>query len=185
MKNLKRKNLVLALLVLLALAVTGTSYAYWASSVVKDTEIKANTVSVGTGEAITISITPTNNTTETRKLVPVGFGEQTNETTYAGDTESYVINYSVIWNDDTALDGQPDSTISATVGAITVGGVANPSGLIIVTPAASNPTTIALGATVNFTFTVTMTEPADKAEYDAVAGKDITFNVTFEVTPAE
>lgn len=184
MKNLKRKNLVLALLVLFALAVTGTSYAYWASSVAGDKEILADTVTIGTGEAITVSITPTDTTTETRKLVPAGFGEQTDPVAYSGDTESFVVTYSVLWNDDAALDGIVNAGITATIGDILVDGVANPSGLISVTPDAANPTTIALNGTVTFTFTVTMTEPANASEYAAVAGLPITFNVTFDVIPA-
>jgi hypothetical protein len=36
---------------------------------------------------------------------------------------------------------------------------------------------------VSVLITVTLTEPNDATEYAAVAGKDITFDVTFTVTP--
>jgi len=46
------------------------------------------------------------------------------------------------------------------------------------------PATITEGASaITITVTVTLTEPADATEYGAIAGQDITFDVTFAVDP--
>ncbi len=174
MKNLKRRNVVLVLLVLFALAVSGTTYAYWASSVNGVEETVNNEIIIGEGDAVTVSVDITDPETHSDKLVP------TTVTPGTGETNSVVVSYSVVWNNDDLLDGVADQAISATVSNILVGGVANPYSLITVTPGA-NPTTIGMGDTVVFTFTVTMAEPADVFEYNAVANQTITFDITFDI----
>lgn len=176
MKNLKRRNVVLVLLVLFALAVSGTTYAYWASSVNGVEETVNNEIIIGEGDAVTVNVDITDTSTYTEKLVP-----NTPEVTVeAGETKSITVSYSVVWNNDALLDGVADQAISATVSNILVGGVANPYSLITVTPGA-NPTTIGMGDTVVFTFTVTMAEPANVTEYNAVANQTITFDITFDI----
>ncbi|PKK88788.1 MAG: hypothetical protein CVV62_01765 [Tenericutes bacterium HGW-Tenericutes-7] len=176
MKNLKRRNVVLVLLVLFALAVSGTTYAYWASSVNGVQETVNNEINIGQGDAVTINVDITDPQTFTDKLVP-----NTPEVTAgAGETKSIVVSYSVTWNNDALLDGVADQAISAVVSNIQVGGVANPYSLITVTPG-SNPTTIGMGDTVVFTFTVTMAEPGNVTEYNAVANQAITFDITFDI----
>jgi len=174
MKNLKKRNLVLILLVLFALAISGTTYAYWASSVSDFEETVNNEINIGTGEAITISVDISDSEVFTDKLVP------TTVTPGTGETNSITVTYTVTWNDDALLEGTADVAVSALVSNIQVGGVANPYSLVSVTPVLS-PTTIGLGATVTFTFDVTMSEPANVTEYDAVANQAITFDITFNV----
>lgn len=177
MKNLKRRNVVLVLLVLFALAVSGTTYAYWASSVNGVVvETVNNKINIGEGDAVTVSVNITDTSTYTKKLVP-----NTPEVTAGeGETKSITVSYSVVWNNNNLLDGVADQTISAVVSNIQVGGVANPYSLITVTPG-TNPTTIGMGDTVEFIFTVTMAEPANVEQYNAVANKAITFNITFDI----
>lgn len=176
MKNLKRKNVLLVLLVLLALAVSGTTYAYWASSVNGVQELVSNEISIGEGAPVTISVDITDSEIFTNKLVP-----NTPEVVLgAGETKSITVSYSVTWTTNALLDGVSAQTISALVSNIKVGGVANPYSLITVTPG-SNPTTIGMGDTVLFTFIVTMAEPANQTQYNAVANQDITFDITFDI----
>ena len=176
MKNLKRRNVVLVLLVLFALAVSGTTYAYWASSVNGVVQTKEQEINIGEGDAVTVSVNITDTSTYTEKLVP-----NTPEVTAGeGETKSITVSYSVVWNNDALLDGVADQAISATVSNILVGGEADPYSLITVTPGA-NPTTIGMGDTVVFTFTVTMAEPKNVTEYNAVADKTITFDITFDI----
>ena len=176
MKNLKRRNVVLVLLVLFALAVSGTTYAYWASSVNGVSETVNNQVNIGEGDAVTVNVDITDPQTFTDKLVPntpeVVAGE--------GEVKEITVSYSVTWNNDDLLNGIADQAVSAVVSNIQVGGVANPYSLITVTPGA-NPTKIGLGQTVVFTFTVTMAEPANVTEYNAVANQAITFDITFDI----
>ena len=176
MKNLKRRNVVLVLLVLFALAVSGTTYAYWASSVNGVQETVNNEINIGEGDAVTINVDITDPQTFTDKLVP-----NTPEVVAgAGEVKEITVSYSVTWNNDALLDGVADQAISAVVSNIQVGGVANPYSLITVTPGA-NPSTIGMGDTVVFTFTVTMGEPANVTEYNAVANQAITFDITFDI----
>jgi hypothetical protein len=176
MKNLKRRNVVLVLLVLFALAVSGTTYAYWASSVNGVQETVNNEINIGEGDAVTVNVDITDTSTYTESLVP-----NTPEVVAgAGEVKEITVSYSVTWNNDALLDGVADQAISAVVSNIQVGGVANPYSLITVTPGA-NPTTIGMGDTVVFTFTVTMGEPANVTEYNAVANQAITFDITFDI----
>jgi len=177
MKNLKGKKLVLALLVLFALAVSGSTYAYWASEVNGNNQTVDNGVNIGTGEEITIDITVSDPETFSDKLVP------TTVTPKSGETNSITVTYTVTWEDDALLDGVVDAEVLANVQNIKVANVENPFGLISVEASESNPSTIGLGETVTFTFTVEMAEPTNIEQYNAVANKEITFNITFEVNP--
>lgn len=176
MKNLKRRNVVLVLLVLFALAVSGTTYAYWASSINGVEQTLNNEVNIGQGQAVTVNVDITDPETFTDKLVP-----NTPEVVAGvGEVKEITVTYSVTWNNDDLLDGIADQAVSAVVSNIQVGGVANPFSLITVTPG-TNPTTIGLGQTAVFTFTVTMAEPANVTEYNAVANQAITFDITFDI----
>ncbi|MFA7561744.1 MAG: hypothetical protein WCY80_06555 [Candidatus Izemoplasmatales bacterium] len=176
MKILKRKNLVLVLLVLFALAVSGTTYAYWASEVngTEDSVVDDN-VTIGTGEAITIDVTVADTTDNSLLLIPSTVTPKT------GETNSITVSYTVTWKNDDLLDGVADQTVSALVENIAVNGVANPYNLISVEADVNNPTTIGLNETVTFNFVVTMDEPLNVTQYNAVAGLPITFNITFTV----
>ncbi len=174
MKNLKRRNVVLVLLVLFALAVSGTTYAYWASSVNGVEQTVNNTINIGEGDAVTINVDITDPQTFLT-LVP------TTVTPGTGETNSIVVSYSVTWNEDALLDGVVNQSITASLGTILVGTAENPAGLISVVANPSNPTEIAMGSTVVFTWTVTMAEPANVTEYNAVANKAITFDITFDI----
>ncbi len=175
MKNLKRRNVVLVLLVLFALAVSGTTYAYWASSVNGVQQKQENVINIGEGDAVTVSVNITDPQIFPDKLVP------TTVTPGAGETNSIVVSYSVTWNEDALLDGVVNQSITASLGTILVGTAENPAGLISVVANPSNPTEIAMGSTVVFTWTVTMAEPANVAEYNAVANQTITFDITFDI----
>ena len=178
MKNLKRKNLVLVLLVLFALAVSGTTYAYWASSVAAPTlGTETPDVVIGAGEAVTMNVIVNETSVDSKVLVPTG-----RVVDALTQSASITVEYTVAWVLDSRLNGVADAAISAAVSNIEVGGVANPYTLITVTPG-TNPTTIAHEGTAVFTFVVTMNEPANVTEYNAVASETITFDLTFTVTP--
>ncbi|MDY0023747.1 MAG: hypothetical protein RBR66_02350 [Candidatus Izemoplasmatales bacterium] len=187
MKNLKRKNLVLALLVVLALAVAGTTYAYWASSInVPENTTSTGTVTVGTGNAVQTSYVLTPGTTTGGALVPAS--QLTNSP--SGSVDEVVVNYGVQWVEDGTTSQLDGTTSTAPITVSWVITVEKPVGtdqsalvsdLVVVTPAA-NPENLTLDADPqNFVFTITMTEPANQAEYDAISGATITITFTYSL----
>lgn len=174
MKNLKRKNLVLALLVLFALAVTGTSYAYWASSVAVTNNTQNETINIGTGQAVTTTVAVTGGVYDGKDLVPVG--RVVNSST---ETDSIVLTYEVDWTEaGTAVNG-----IAGTLSAVASNKVGDTNNLVNISVVLTDGSNIAVNDanTYTVTVTITMTEPANKAQYDAIANSVITFDLTFAV----
>ena len=189
MKNLKRKNLVLALLVVLALAVAGTTYAYWASSInVPENTTSTGTVTVGTGNAVETSYVLTPGTTTGGALVPAS--QLSNSP--SGSVSEVVVDYDVQWVEDGTTSQLTGTTSTAPITVTylvtvldsdgTTDQTALVSDLVVVTPALGNATGLTLdAATQNFVFTITMTEPANQAEYDAISGATITITFTYSL----
>lgn len=186
MKNLKRKNLVLALLVLFALAVSGTTYAYWAATVgVTNPSAIEETVTIGAGQSVstTVSVLESGGT---GTLVPAGRAT-------TGQVESVTFIYTVDWTEDesgTFASGTP-GTLTVSIGNLLVGEAADSNNLVNVN-VTEGPTDLisenyTVGVVLNDTGTYTVTvvvtldEPADASQYSAVATKNITFDLTFAV----
>ena len=185
MKNLKRKNLVLALLVLFALAISGTTYAYWASSVSVTNDTQSETITIGSGQAVTTTVS-VGETGGTGVLVPAGRA-------ISGQVEEVTFVYTVDWTEDlagTLASGTP-GTLTVSMSNLLVGGVADTNGLINVNltegPTDLTTTNYTLAVVLNdagtytVTVVITLDEPADASEYSDVAGKAITFDLTFAV----
>ncbi len=175
MKHIKK--VFLGLLLGFALFAGSASFAYWVSGVIGWKQTATPDVTVGVGKSVTISVDLSRTDGNTKVLVPAGRVVDSN-----AQTDSVTVTYTVKWNENSLLNGIVDANIAAAVTNITVGGVANPYSLITVTPS-GNPTTIAHKETVTFTFIVTLTEPANKTQYDAVANKTIAFDIDFSITP--
>jgi predicted ribosomally synthesized peptide with SipW-like signal peptide len=174
MKNLKRKNLVLALLVLFALAISGTTYAYWASSVSVTNDTQSESINIGEGQAVTTTVAVTGGAYDGKDLVPTGRVVDSNT-----QTESIVLVYEVDWTETgTAVDGIA-GTLSATVDNIQ----GDTNGLVNISAVLTDGSAIAVNdaSTYTVTVTITMTEPADLAQYNAIVNATITFDVTFAV----
>jgi predicted ribosomally synthesized peptide with SipW-like signal peptide len=170
---MKRKNLIIGALIMLAMLVSGFTYAYWAASVTGNNDTATGTVQIGVGETYTTTVTVGDQTGGI--LVPSGYADD------SGETESVELTFPVSWDGDAAIDGMTGSLV-VTIGDVLVGGVENPYGLINVAFTA-NYSIIANGSDVEVLVTITMNEPADQTEYAAVANKNITFTLTFTVTP--
>jgi len=175
---MKKRGLVIGLLVMLAVITSGFTYAFWANSVLADSEAVVGNVEIGTGEDVTVQVSIGAQGGSTLDLVPVGFIENA-----VTQDDEIIISFVVTWVDDAALDGIDDAAVAVLIENIEVNNVANPYGLISVVEQVGNPTTIALAGTATFYFVITMGEPADQTEYTAVAGLGITFDLTFTVTP--
>ncbi|MCR3906319.1 MAG: hypothetical protein NUK62_04770 [Tenericutes bacterium] len=185
---MRQKNLVIGLLVMLALVVSGFTYAYWANGIAADSETAIGTISVGTGETVTstVNVAAAVNSQGADDLVPSGFGG-------TGKIESLTLTFSVDW-DSTGLDA---SNLQSTL-TVALDSAVNPTptdvsslfGVSYNGTGAGNAeyTIVSDGSAVSVVVTVTLNEPANQAEYDLVAGLNITLTFSFSVaastTPA-
>ena len=182
---MRSKNLVVALLVVVALAVSGFTYAYWASVVnAPSNGVAEGTIAVGSGDAVTTTVTLTGDNFTGGDLVPAGFAG-------SGEVESVPVSFTIAWNADALVDASlTGSTSTATLtvtpvvtvmqGAVDV--TASVGSLVVVT-AGANASSITLGAAaITISYTVTLTEPSTVALYDLLANSDITIVFTFVVS---
>lgn len=195
MKN-KKLNLfaLIALSTVLLAGAGGGIYAYWAGSVTAPANETGNgTVEIGEGKAVTTTL-KVSAASETGVLVPDGRSG-------VGEVEYIVLTHAVEWTEDVTsplatghtgtlsaalvaasveIDGS--TTYASLVGiTIQVGGTAPVDGGVVAT--ASNAI-ILDGDAVTVYIKVTLAEPADITAYNAIATKDITFDVTYSVVPA-
>ena len=196
---MKQRKLVIGLLVILAVAVSGFTFAFWAGSVTGvENDIATGTVTIGEGNTVTTTVT-IDDETSTGALVPVG-----KEEVSAGTPVEYVVlTFQVDWNSTDTLASGVDGTIAVVVGDRKVGGVAFNSlfETSVRIGGASAPTVSEVGGTdyafaagtdaptiltdgdvVNVYILVWMNTPADEVEYNKVAGLSLVFDVTFDVT---
>lgn len=173
---MRSKNLVVALLVVLALAVSGFTYAFWSAGVAADTESKTGTITVGTGEQVisTVNVSAAVNDQGADALVPAGFAA-------SGKITELTLTFTVSWA-STGLDAS-GLTSELTVALVSA---TNPSSTSVLSlfNASFDETTYTIvsdGANVIVTATITMNEPANQAAYNTVAGLAITLGFSFSV----
>ncbi|MCD4827408.1 MAG: hypothetical protein K8Q99_06515 [Acholeplasmataceae bacterium] len=176
---MKQRKLVIGLLVMLAVAVSGFTFAFWAGSLSGDDVVASNSVTIGTGEAVTTEVT-FGASQGAGTLVPSGRADDS----VAGAVESVVFSFVVTWAE--AANGSYNGnvgTLASVVSNVQINGATTNAGLV--NPVVGGDTTVVLnGATATVTVTVTLTEPATQEIYNAIVGQAITFDVTFTVTPA-
>jgi hypothetical protein len=184
---MKSKKLTLSILLLFALVVSTATYAYWASNINGPAnETTTGTVNIGEGKTVTTSFVLTGESNTGGKLVPAN--QLANSET--GSVDQVVISYDIRWTEDgenTQLDG---TTSTANITATPVVTVVNASGtdvtstvgdLIQITNEA-NPTNLTLDAAAEtFSYVITMTEPANQAEYNAIVNGTVTITITYEL----
>ena len=177
-----KRKVAVAALILVMLGGSATAFAYWASGVnVTNPTDETETVTIGTGDTIDSTVTLTETVSSTDVLVP------TTITPGSGEVNSVVFTYTVDWTEDNSGsfgDGTL-GTLEVDVSNILVGGVADQYDLVnvVITPGDESQAVVLNDAgTYTVTVTVTLKEPANQTEYAAVAGLDITFNVSFTVT---
>lgn len=183
------KKIILLLLLFVGLGASITAGAYWAAAYTiqaPESIEKTYTVDIGQGktETVTTTLVATGSNGETKELVP--YGKVVDPNTQA-DNVSFDI--TVKWN--IGGDFGAGYTGSGTLVASTVS-VTNSDNdditllfeeLFTVTYTIA-PNEIDLGSEAVVTVKVVFAnEPANKAEYDQVANKELTLKVKFEVTP--
>ena len=186
---MKSRKLGIALLVMLAFVVTTGTFAYWASSVngpADDTTV--GTLNVGSGETVSTSFTLGSTNATGGDLVPAN--QLANSA--AGAVDNVVVTYTVEWSEDTAvsqLDGTTSTAPLTVTPVVTLvdsnsNNVTDASvlALISVTPSGTNASSLTLdGGSESLSWTVTMSEPADQAEYDLIANGTITITFTYSL----
>jgi len=175
----KSKKLVALGLAAVALFSTvGVSLAYWASSVSGANANKTATINIGEGNTITTSVS-VSDFTEALDLVPAGYGADGYND--LAETESVDVTFNVSWESTGDDANGAVKTLTITQTGYTVGGVADTYGLINIQAAPAPFSITADAAAVEVTMTVTMDEPANLAQYNAVAGKAIIISYSFVV----
>jgi len=165
LKELRKKVIVAFITLMIALvASVGATYAYWHNYI--QTQDVADIV-IGEGATFSVSVTAAPPAGKT--LVPFGIPK----------TADQVDTITLIY--DVELDVDLDSAVDLTVtyDALLLGVVDTYNDLvnIEITPSM----TAIQNDVVTITVTVTIDEPADEAEYNAVVGQDITFSLVFTV----
>ncbi|QWC00168.1 hypothetical protein KHQ88_00975 [Mycoplasmatota bacterium] len=185
---MKSKKLVIGLLLLLAVVFTTGTFAYWASGVNGPTTdgTTTGTVNIGQGEAVETSFVLTGSPATGGNLVPAN--QLSNSP--AGSVDEVNVTYGVQWTEDGTTSQLAGTTSTAPI-TITWVITADNSGndvstlantLITVTPNVGNLASLTLDAAPeNFSFAVTMTEPADQDEYNDISGATITITFTYSL----
>jgi hypothetical protein len=157
MTNKKLSILLIALV--LMISVTGLTFAYW------DKLSDSDDIDIALGESIVLSLEAGSNTADGKTLVPAGAMMGTN------DTDNVVFNYTVNLSKTPAEAA--NLHVAVVPGSVKIGGSDVYASLVNI--AINAPSTISTHA--DFTVTVTLTEPEDQTAYDAVAGKNVTFEI--------
>lgn len=169
---MKQRKLVIGLLVMLAVAVSGFTFAFW-GSIQEDTTASGN-ITIGTGRTVTTTAVYSEQTAGV--LVPSGLENQSAQN---NAVSSITFTFNVDWDDNADYTAASDLTITTVSiqnsnldDVSSLFNVAFPNPVISLTPNA---------AAQAVTITITMNEPADQAAYDLVAGLAITFTFEFSV----
>lgn len=176
---MKSKKLLVGLLLLLAFVFTTGTFAYWASSVAGDASTVGGTVTVGTGDAVTTTVTVTAQSDTNGNLVPVGYA-------VSPDVDNLNLTFPVQWDADQAGADGIDGTLAVTLSNFAIGTLTGTAVTDMFTiTVSSGDGAITEGVSQNVIINVQFTnEPADSATYAEVAGNNLTFDVTFTVTVA-
>ena len=186
---MKKRGLVISLLLLLAVVTSGFTYAFWAASVSNANHTATGTVVIGEGKAVTTAVT-VGDQTGTGPLVPSGKAADSQ-----GLAVEYVIlQFSVTWTAPVTTADGATGTLAATISDKKIATSTDNAGLVVtavqiggtVTGSTLNGggnTEITVnGDPVNVYVKVTLTEPSNQAIYNAINGKNITFNLNFTIT---
>ena len=167
---MKQRKLVIGLLVMLAVAVSGFTFAFWAST---DLEaVESTTITIGSGRTIT---TEASLATFDVSLVPVGQVDNSNEANAASSvTLAYTLNYS-----DTA-EYATTTTYTVEISNYALGNLTEARILELFTFDITADLSVEKGVAEAISILVTFANvPADATEYAEIANGLLTFDVTF------
>lgn len=155
------KKLLVAIIALALVGGSVSAFAYWDNL----EQTSAETITLGQGVSLSVDVNA--NPPAGKSLVPTGVIQKTNDVTQ------------VVYKYDVYLDTTLGTDLPLTVSAsnIQIGGSSTYAGLanVDITKAQNTVNSSAVLVTV----TVTLDEPADSTEYNAIKNQDITFTLTF------
>ncbi|MDR4968060.1 MAG: hypothetical protein RG740_00430 [Acholeplasmataceae bacterium] len=187
---MRQKNLVIGLLVMLALVVSGFTYAFWASGVTGNSDTAVGSIQIGEGEAVTTTVT-VGNETFGGDLVPVGFEDEDSDPI---KVSSVVLTFNVVWTQDSTGAEGTTGTLSVSVDSydiveydedleedVTTGlTTAQIDAMFDIDITSGDGASMTLGGNQNVVITVTFeNEPATQAIYEMVAAGRLILNLTF------
>lgn len=173
----KTKSFLIGVLVTLIVIVSGLSFAYWANNVANAEEETDGTVKIGTGKDVTTRVEV--GAESGQHLVPAGRADDSNE---SDAVEFVVLEYKVYWIEDGDQAEGILGKLTAAIDNIAIGGDKNLGSYAVVDIVEGNDADIYLnGEEVIVKVEVTLLEPKTRADYLAVAGKTITFDISFSV----
>ncbi len=155
------KKLSVFAIALLLIGGSAMAFAWWDRLSVEEEEI----ISIGAG--VTLEVDAVAGVPEGKFLVPAGVILKTD------DVNEIVLTYNVKL--DTELPDALD--LAVTESNVEIGGDDTYAGLVNIDISLAEAEVN--NADVLVTVTVTLTEPADEATYDAIKNQDITFTLTF------
>jgi len=147
-------------------------YAYWGGLIHgPEVETDEETIEIGKGQDVTTVVELTK-TVVGGKLVPSGRKVEPT------DVEQVVLTFDVLWTD-------ADEASHGADGVLTVTPLfdSNPANLLNVV--VNGDGAITAGTPQTITLTITLTEPADVAQYNLVANQNFTLEITFSVSVVE
>lgn len=185
----KQRKLVVGFLLLLALVVSGFTYAYWASGVAgANADTDGIDITIGTGDTVTTEVSFG---TTTSDLVGKNFVPTAHVGGDEDKTDTVILTFNVNW-DGTGTNAGDAATVTraltAVVNSISIGDdeTLNATGGLGDVPMFTAVTQTGVTITGNGTATITVTvtfavEPKNVDIYNLVAGQILTLNVTFTV----
>ena len=174
---MKSRKLAIGLLLLLAMVVTTGSFAYWASSITGDSDVVAASVTIGTGNAVTTTIT-VDDLADTSGLIPTAYG-------VAGTDDTAVLTLPVAWDADLGGADGSTGTLAVVLDSYTLGTLTELQidAMFSIT-VTSGTGAITEGTPQNVVITIVFgTEPGTKTIYDQVDLGTLAMSFTFTVTP--
>lgn len=179
----RQKFILIAILMLLVSASVGGAYAYWAGSVnVPAQEDDTIAINIGEGKAINTVLTVNGDGGAADKvLVPEG-QTANSETTAGTPVEEVTFTYKVTWDEVEGNAEGTTGTLAVTKSSVTIGENTDNaiSNHVVVDIAPASPA-VTIGEETTVTVKITLTGPANKADYDLIAGKEISVTLTFNV----
>ena len=171
------KYLSVFVLMLLALLLTGFTFAYWAGNIQAATlssTFAGDTVEIGAGKDVVTQLEVKNSETGSEKLVPSKYVDK-------NTVGSITRKFTVAW-DETAEFKAGNGAVGTVVASDIKVLVGEKDVTHLFTVNFTSPE-VELNKTADMEFTISFKdEPKDKAEYDLVAGKDLTIKVTLNVS---
>lgn len=181
---MKQRKLVIGLLVILAVAVSGFTFAFWSAGVTGGSDTAVGSIEIGTGEAVTTTVT-VGNQSDAGLLVPDGFEDDT--TTF----DNIDLTFNVVWTQDATGAEGTTGTLNVSIDSYDIVDELNDTtglskaqidAMFTIVVTSGDQESMTLGGNQDVVVTVTfVNEPATEDIYEMVASGTLKINLTFKL----